>query len=167
MKHLSILLLVAASLIFSQCCKKKGTSETVTAQPEKTPTENVETKAGISTQSSEIKKITVKEDYARPEKTDHFDLISQRISGDSLILQVQYGGGCEVHEFNMFTNMMWMKSLPPQLNLWLEHKSNNDRCRALLTETISFDLKQCQYPGSHLVVLIINGDREKSERYSY
>ncbi len=164
MKHVTLVLLIASSLVFSQCCKKKKAMETATTEPVKT---EVIASVGISRQSPEIKKITIKDDYVWPEKTDQFDLLSQKISGDSLILQVQYGGGCEAHEFNMFTNMMWMKSLPPQLNLWLEHKSNNDRCRALFTETISFDLKKCQYPGSHTVVFIINGDREKSVRYSY
>lgn len=120
-----------------------------------------------SSQIKIMKSIDINETYTSEGKTDPFTTLSTKIIGDTLLVEVQYGGGCEQHEFTMHTNKIWMKSLPPQLNLWLEHQSNNDMCRALITETLFFDLKPIQHAGSKSVDLILNGDRENRIRYIY
>ncbi len=148
-------LFLLSCVLFTQCCKKKSV------------TQSQETNLEEKNKQPKLQSIDINEAYQWPEKTDQFDILSTRINGDSLLVQVQYGGGCEKHEFTMHTNLMWMKSLPPQLNLWLEHKSNNDMCRALITETIAFDLSAVQNKSTKTSVLILNGDREKSLRYNY
>jgi hypothetical protein len=67
----------------------------------------------------------------------------------------------------MSTNGAYMKSLPPQMMLWLEHESNDDMCRALVYTTLKFDLRDVRYQGGEEVVLIINGDRERRVSYTY
>jgi hypothetical protein len=160
MKTIFYLILFTLPIAFVQCKKTKGIPEPVIVDiaPES---------SRESAEPKKIKEIIVKEDFSGTPTTDPFTLVSQRTSGDSLILEVQYGGGCKEHDFDMFTNRLWMKSMPPQLNLFLEHENHDDHCRALLTETIVFDLKNCRYPGGNTVMVIINGDREHMLRYTY
>jgi len=101
------------------------------------------------------------------EKNDPYTLLGTRISGDTIFFNVQYGGGCEEHQFTLNTTGAWIKSMPPQLYLYLEHRANNDRCRALLTKEIAFDLSKTRYPGAKEVKLIINDNREQSVVYKY
>ena len=105
--------------------------------------------------------------YTWPGSTDEFELLSSTVEGDSLRLEVRYGGGCKEHEFTMRTNLMYLKSLPPQLNLYLEHENSSDNCRALITETLAFDIIKLRYSGINQVKLIVNGDREKMVTYVY
>jgi hypothetical protein len=159
-KTFIIVLSVAASLLMVQCKKKKEVIK-----------ETVQNTISEGTQPSELKNtlqpIVGDRDYKWPGSTDPFTMLSQRVSGDTLFLQVQYGGGCKDHVFTMNTQLMWMKSLPPQLNLWLEHESNDDMCRALLTKELTFDLKGVRSPTGNKVSLIINNDREKTVAYTW
>ncbi|MBX7052586.1 MAG: hypothetical protein K1X54_11170 [Flavobacteriales bacterium] len=160
---LSIILLISGLLFFS--CKKKKEVAAAPAQSEaaSTPAPTPQTNA------DEIKllPINIQSDYTWPGSTDPFDVLSTEVKGDMLILEIQYGGGCQEHDFSMTTNLMWMKSMPPQLNLYLEHENHDDNCRALITRKLAFDLKECRYSNGNVVVLIINGDRDKSTRYQY
>lgn len=119
------------------------------------------------TKEKGILPIAVDREYAWPGTTDHFEIISKSIVGDSLILEVEYGGGCETHDFHMHTNQIWKKSNPIQLNIWLEHNSHEDRCRAMLRETLVFDLKNCRYKMGGTTVLILNGENDSKLNYNY
>lgn len=99
--------------------------------------------------------------YNWPGQTDPFELRSVRIAGDTLVVEVRYSGGCEAHDFSLHSNGTIMKSLPPQMNLWLEHEDHGDACRALITRNLKFDLSPLQtldYPEIHLYV---NADRAR------
>lgn len=103
----------------------------------------------------------------RPGNSDPFDLSEAVVRGDTLFLTVGYGGGCKEHVFDLVTNKMFLKSMPPQLVLTLEHESNDDMCRAYLTETLRFDLTGIRYAGSSSVRLRINGEGGKEVMYTY
>lgn len=156
----TFLFLIPVVLLFVQCKQKKNTSVT----DETTSATNV---SNETKKESELRIINTDINYVWPGSTDHFDILKSEIHGDSLIIQVQYGGGCKEHVFTMNTNMHWMKSMPPKLNLYLEHESNDDNCRAMLTEELVFDLTNCRYTPGKSVVLILNGDREHIIEYKY
>ncbi len=59
---------------------------------------------------------------------------------DTLILYVQYSGGCREHYFKLFGYKGFMKSNPMQANIYLSHDSQNDPCEAWLSDTLKFDL---------------------------
>ncbi len=63
-----------------------------------------------------------------------------RISLNTLLVDVEYGGGCKYHAIELYTDKMLMKSNPAQMNLWLSHDGNGDNCEALISETMKFDL---------------------------
>jgi len=100
-------------------------------------------------------------------KTDSFTLLESNVEGDNLILLVQYGGGCEEHEWKLKTNGAYAKSLPPQITLNLEHNANGDMCRALLTDTLEFNLEPVRYPGTLELDVRILGYEKQVNRYTY
>ena len=72
---------------------------------------------------------------------DPFDLESIEIVGDTITLNVIYGGGCKEHCFSLYMSpAAFFESYPVQANLYLRHNSNGDACEALINEDISFNL---------------------------
>lgn len=65
---------------------------------------------------------------------------SALVRGDSLILNVSYGGGCKEHYFKLFGLEGIIKTNPPQAEIFLSHDSNNDMCEAWITEERQFQL---------------------------
>lgn len=102
-----------------------------------------------------LRQITVVKDMKNLE-TDQFRVVSAISNGDILDLVVSYGGGCKDHEWKMFASDKYAKSYPPKLNLYLKHESNNDLCKALLRDSLRFDLSQIQYKGSDVLHLQMN-----------
>jgi len=99
-----------------------------------------------------VKEILV--DAARKPQKPDFQVLEMKADGDVLTVVVRYSGGCETHNFNAYFNGGWLKSNPPQALLELEHLDpNNDHCRALVKDTVRFDLRPLQYSGSSEVVV--------------
>jgi hypothetical protein len=111
--------------------------------------------------------IEVNKDYLGPAKGDAITINAVKVVGDSLYVDVQYSGGCKTHEFKMITNGNFMKSLPPQLPLFLEHNANEDNCRALKMETLKYDLKPLRSTQTKKIKVFVNDDKEKSVEYSW
>ncbi len=156
-----ILFTISALVILtSSCCHKKATATASNVEGEKVP-------AGAVISGEPMQTINVNNEYVRKESTDNFTMLSKKVSGDTLWLEVQYGGGCEEHVFRVNTNMKWLKTSPPQLNLYVEHDSKNDMCRALVTKKIAFDLNSVKNSSSKSVKLIVDGDTENKLTYSY
>jgi hypothetical protein len=63
------------------------------------------------------------------------------IQNDSIIFSLAYSGGCEEHSFELYSNGMMAKSMPPQIYLTLIHLGNQDKCRNLIRTSESFSLK--------------------------
>ena len=74
--------------------------------------------------------------------SDPYTIHEARIRGDSLELDLEYGGGCAAHFFSVLDLMpgMFAESEPPRPILGLRHDNNDDRCKALVRDTRSFDL---------------------------
>jgi|GEM_PF-2459359 len=72
--------------------------------------------------------------------SDPFELLSASIADDSLQLIVEYGGGCETHEFELCWNGLIAESAPPQISFNIIHDANNDNCLALISESLEFDI---------------------------
>ena len=62
------------------------------------------------------------------------------VEDDTLHVTVQYGGGCARHEFRLFASHVFMESHPVQSPIAIRHNANGDKCRALLTRELRFDL---------------------------
>ena len=73
-------------------------------------------------------------------KTDDFSSDRMSVTGDLLELVVSYGGGCESHDFAVWTTLVFSQSQPPVVNLFVVHDANNDLCEAYLQATLWIDL---------------------------
>lgn len=72
--------------------------------------------------------------------TDKYTLNSTTINGDTLTINVSYGGGCEKHDMTLVVSESFLESFPVQLHVSLAHNANGDACEAWLTEDHNFDL---------------------------
>jgi hypothetical protein len=161
MKKSLTLILIAVSILMVQCKKNK---KSMSGKPEETTTSTEQVPADSKLV---VNQLVIDPNFVQQDATDPFNIDSIYIHKDSLIVEVQYGGGCEVHEFSLKSNGAYLKSKPVQLNLALEHKANNDMCRALLYKRLAFDIKKTQGGGGNEVKLIVNNDRTKLVSYTY
>ena len=65
---------------------------------------------------------------------------SASISGDTLTIDLSYGGGCEAHQLRLCWDGAIMESYPMQANLWVSHNANGDACEAEVGETMTVDI---------------------------
>ncbi len=134
-------MVLIAGLAISCNCKKKVTD---TVDTEKVAMTN---------------KVIVKPGYTGPKSNDAFTVDNALIKGDKLVMYVTYGGGCKNHEFKAFASDVYMKSMPPKLGITIEHNANQDMCKALVSDTLTFDISTVKYPGKdkdYTVVLNVN-----------
>ncbi len=82
-----------------------------------------------------------------------YNVDSMKINGDILSVFVNYSGGCKEHSFEIYSNGMYAKSLPPQLSLCLRHSSNDDSCREIINQELKFNMVKMKYPGKNTVIL--------------
>lgn len=141
-----IALVLLFSLVGLAACKSKKEVATLTYEQEtETPKET----------EKQMTKVAVIQDETADlsQKTDAFQLIKMEQKRDSLLIEVRYGGGCREHEFQLVHLGAYKESMPPQLDVVLRHNANDDRCRALVTETLIIPLKELRYPGAQQLVL--------------
>lgn len=101
--------------------------------------------------------------------TESVTVTSAGVSDDTLTVGVQFAGGCGSHRFDLCWNGGWSRSDPPQFGLWLVHETE-DRCEALLSEALSFDLRPVEEayygdgitPGTANELVLRLGDRQLS-----
>jgi hypothetical protein len=62
------------------------------------------------------------------------------LDGDSLTVDVAYGGGCELHLLGGCWDMQWAESDPVQTGLAIAHDGMNDFCEAFLSDQVVLDL---------------------------
>ena len=151
-KYTAASLLLAATILSS--CKSKKASTTP---------ENNEAIAHRAFQL-EVKPVVL--DTTRY-GNDTFEANKVRVNGDTLFMDVEYSGGCKDHVFTARHNGNYMKSMPPQLNVNIDHNANGDGCRELIRETIAFDLSGCRVGKTGTLILLINADRSKKATYTY
>jgi len=83
--------------------------------------------------------ITVNPDSPRL-PSDPVTIYAVEVRGDSVDLNVTFGGGCNDHTFTLLSAAAWMESYPVQVAVRLSHDAHGDACDALLTRVLRFDL---------------------------
>ncbi|MDB4655871.1 hypothetical protein OAE48_03390 [Flavobacteriales bacterium] len=148
-------------LLVSCCfaaCKNNG-SGTTSAETKTQPT--------LNETNPVVKDVIVGAKRPINEKPD-FSVLEWSVKGDVLTAVVRYTGGCKAHDFNAYFSGGWLKSLPAQAILDLEHVNlDNDPCRKLVKDTIRFDIKPLRYMGSNDVIVKWSGNRDMADNYKY
>lgn len=75
-----------------------------------------------------------------PGSTDPKTIQGAVIEGDSLVVDVEYGGGCAKHVFTYCWDGAFLESFPVQVMTELFHESNDDACDAIIGEKLTLDL---------------------------
>lgn len=100
--------------------------------------EDLESLRLLDSSSPEVP-IVISNDFT---SSDDYTINQIYLEGDQLIMEISYGGGCKEHEFELRTTPGFTKSLPPIRGIHLYHEDNGDRCEALATQTMKFDLNE-------------------------
>jgi hypothetical protein len=158
MKTTTVLISASLALLSLGACKDKKTTTTTNTV--------TTTEEAAADQNDKTMMLVIDKTYS-PAEASSLKIKSVTVEGDLLSVVVSYSGGCKDHEFRLISNQRYMKSLPPQLNLYLEHNGNGDMCRELIEQTLTFNVAAAQYGGNDSVTLIVNGDRESSVLYTY
>jgi hypothetical protein len=85
-------------------------------------------------------RIAVRQEIDTTVRFDSVTIESLWVDGNTLKAQVRYGGGCETHDFGLQTTGAIMESAPPQLSLVLSHDAHGDLCRAIVRDSLRFNL---------------------------
>jgi hypothetical protein len=63
-----------------------------------------------------------------------------RIEKDTLHLRIWYAGGCAEHDFRLVAWNFILEARTLQTELLLAHNANGDSCKAIIKETLRFDI---------------------------
>lgn len=88
-----------------------------------------------------------------------YKIDSVYLIGDILHINVNYSGGCENHSFELFSTGLYMKSMPPQISVYLKHTNNNDACRKLVMQELQFNISSLKYKGTENTIILL-GDKQ-------
>lgn len=89
-----------------------------------------------------------------------YNIASALVTGNILSLNVSYAGGCAEHSFELVSNGLYAKSLPPQTTVYLRHQSD-DTCDKTIEKTVSYDISKLKYPGQNTLLIKIITFKEK------
>ncbi|MGB0368089.1 MAG: hypothetical protein ACPGD8_01715 [Flavobacteriales bacterium] len=149
--------LILSTVICFAACKNNG-SGTATKTDNTTNAKVVE---------SSVREIIVGAKRQVEEQPD-FSVTNWSVKEDVLTAVVRYSGGCGQHEFNAYFSGGWLKSLPPQAVIDLEHINlENDKCRKVITDTLFFDATPLRYSASSETIVKWSGDKRTSASYKY
>jgi hypothetical protein len=91
----------------------------------------------------------------KPVGRNGFSTVPIGFEGDKLLIHVRYGGGCQLHSFQLNWDGDILKSVPPKVVLELTHNDNGDTCMALWDETLQFDLStMAGFPQEEMVIVL-------------
>jgi len=155
--------IVFSALLLSCGNTKEVTESTSTEVKENTEATVIEHKDEIEERVEKVivedlkseKDIEIKAHFGEFVESDELSINSVIISGNILIINVTYSGGCNEHSFDMVGSQMVAKSLPPIRQIKLIHKNNGDLCKSLVTKTIIVDIREMadiQESGSEIIL---------------
>lgn len=88
------------------------------------------------------------------EKGDPFIMKEFKINGDSAFLTISYSGGCNEHTFEIIWGEFYTKTYPPGTDIVVVHNAHGDACKALITETLSFNIGKLTGPVDYETVIV-------------
>ena len=71
--------------------------------------------------------------------SDAIAIDGAELSGGTLYLQLQHGGGCAEHEYRLCPSDRILESDPAQWDLFVVHDAHGDECEAEISATFSVD----------------------------
>jgi hypothetical protein len=119
----------------------------------------------LRNRNEEISSIIVQQGFIKPENLALLDIIKTTIEGNILTIVVSYSGGCAEHEFKLYFDGNYKKSLPPKVDFILTHDNKGDACRSIVEKTLKFDITKSQYTGGKEMMVTVEGSEEMKYLY--
>ena len=86
-------------------------------------------------------RVTVTDDIdASRWPSDAISIRSARVVSDSLVVEVEHGGGCREHRYQLLAGSVFAESHPVQTWLRVSHDDGDDVCKALLRRELRSSL---------------------------
>lgn len=97
--------------------------------------------------------------------SDPITISGIKVQGNTLLIDVNYSGGCAEHEFSVVGSPMIAKSLPPIRAIQLIHNGNGDQCKMMVMKTLEVDIKALAYQqeSGSKIFLTLDGWKERIE----
>lgn len=90
-------------------------------------------------------------------KNMRMNILNMQLNKDVLTLEINYGGGCKEHTFNLYTSG---KAENNNLQLFLVDMQNEDFCKMLLTDTLKFNLSNLKSLNKGKLNLTVNRNEQ-------
>lgn len=116
-------------------------------------------------EKDETPPIIVQQGFVKPDNSALFELIKTSLEGNIITIEVSYSGGCNEHDFKLYFDGNYKKSLPPKADFILTHDNKGDACRSIVNKTLKFDISKAQYTGQKEIMVSVEGFQEL--KYSY
>ena len=99
-------------------------------------------------------------------KSDPLNIKHAEQSGDYVVFDVSYSGGCADHFFDLISTGDFTPTYPPEVEIALKHDKNGDGCRSVIDTKLYFDLRPLQNPATTQVLMVIKNSNKTLE-YNY
>lgn len=112
-----------------------------------------------STNNNQTKGIPVIIDssFSVDNKNMRMNILNMQLNKDILTLEINYGGGCKEHEFNMYTTGAMVNN---NIQLFLVDKQNEDFCKMLINDTLTFNLSNLKKLSKNKLYITINRNEQ-------
>ncbi len=110
--------------------------------------------------------ISITASVGRIEQASDFVTITDvRLKGNKMQIDVNYGGGCKNHHFQVIGSPLISKSLPPKRAIQLVHDANGDNCKMIIMKTLELDLKELAFKqeAGNIIYLTLGGWNQQIE----
>src|SRR5690554_1771267 len=104
-------------------------------------------KSGALRIPEDVKEVRIVKREGFKEKSDPINIKFVQQSGDYVVFDVSYSGGCADHTFDLVTTGAFTATYPPEVEVRLKHNNNGDGCRSVIDQKLYFDISQLQYDG--------------------
>lgn len=155
--HKHVILIIIFLIPFFFACRKKGMAKTTGKSKQISISKPVVQEPADTIPL--VKSAIVDPETDMTNTGSPYSVDSMKIEGDTLSVFVNYSGGCKKHSFDLYSNGMYAKSLPPQLTVNLKHNGYDDGCRKLIMEEVKFDVSNLKYAGKNTVILKLSDQR--------
>jgi hypothetical protein len=107
-----------------------------------------------------VKDVIIDKEFNSKQLYD-YQISSISLIDSTLEINVNYRGGCEKHDFELYFNEMYAKSLPVQAVLYLKHNRNNDNCTKEMSESLFFNVAKVKHKQYRSVAIRLHNSEQK------
>lgn len=112
--------------------------------------------------SSEVTIVSVPTLHTDELLSTDFSIISATPHQSYFEIIVEYSGGCEEHEFELYWDHFVAESFPMQTWMTLAHMENDDNCDGIVTDTLTIDYQSIDgFSNQDMIVHMANGSSDQ------